>query len=106
MKATGGIEGTGSVIVVDHTTDNNLVTFRFKHADVKMQAAEEEFEAASRKFRPGAFIIAGANRAKVEPTLRDLGLTGWAVAFGANRGDARPRYPAHRLRALLGANAG
>jgi len=80
VKATGGIEGTGSVIVVDHTTDNNLVTFRFKHADVKMQAAEEEFEAAGRKFRPGAFIIAGADRAKVEPTLRDLGLTGWAVA--------------------------
>ena len=80
VKATGGIDGTGSVIVVDHTTDNNLVTFRFKHADVKMQAAEEEFEAAGRKFRPGAFIIAGADRAKVEPTLRDLGLTGWAVA--------------------------
>jgi hypothetical protein len=79
-KAAGGIEGTGSVIIVDHTTDNNLVTFRFKHADVKMQAAEEEFEAAGRKFRAGAFVIAGADRAKIEPTLRDLGLSAWAVA--------------------------
>ena len=39
VRAPGGIEGTGPVLVVDHTTDNNLVTFRFKHADVKMEAA-------------------------------------------------------------------
>ena len=32
-KAPGGIEGTGPVVVVDHTTDNSLVTFRFKHAE-------------------------------------------------------------------------
>ena len=44
-KAPGGIEGTGSVLVVEHTADNNLVTFRFKNADVKMQAAEDDFEA-------------------------------------------------------------
>ena len=36
------------------------MTFRFKHADVKMQAAEEDFEAAGHKFRAGAFIIPGA----------------------------------------------
>ena len=51
--APGGIEGTGPVVIVDHTTDNNLVTFRFKHADVKMQAAQAEFEAGGRKFRAG-----------------------------------------------------
>jgi hypothetical protein len=90
VTAGGGIEGTGSVIIVDHTTDNNLVTFRFKHSDVKMQAAEEEFEAAGRKFRPGAFIIASADRAKLEPTLRDLGLSGWAVA-------SAPAVAAHDL---------
>jgi hypothetical protein len=90
VTAGGGIEGTGSVIIVDHTTDNNLVTFRFKHPDVKMQAAEEEFEAAGRKFRPGAFIIASADRAKLEPTLRDLGLSGWAVA-------SAPAVAAHDL---------
>ncbi len=79
-KAPGGIEGTGPVIIVDHTTDNNLVTFRFRHADVRMQAAQEEFETGGRKFRAGAFVIDGADRAKVEPTLRDLGLSGVAVA--------------------------
>jgi hypothetical protein len=79
-KAAGGIEGTGPVIIVDHTTDNSLVTFRFKHADVRMQAAQEEFEAGGRKFRAGAFVIDGAARAKIEATLRDLGLSGFAVA--------------------------
>ena len=79
-KAPGGIEGTGPVLLVDHTTDNNLVTFRFKHHGVKMEAAEAEFEAAGRKFHAGTFIIQKANRAALEPTLRDLGLTAWAVA--------------------------
>ncbi len=31
-RAPGGIEGSGPVVVVEHTTDNNLITFRFKHA--------------------------------------------------------------------------
>ena len=58
-KAPGGITGTGPARRSSSTrTDNILVTFRFKHASVKMPAAEEEFEAGGRKFRAGAFIIA------------------------------------------------
>ena len=80
VVAPGGIEGSGPVVVVDHTTDNALVTLRFKHADVKMRAAEAEFEAAGRKFRPGAFIIPAADRVKLDATLKQLGLSGFAVA--------------------------
>ena len=54
VKANGGIEGTGNTLVVEHTADNNLVTFRFKNADVKMLAAEEDFELNGRKFRAGS----------------------------------------------------
>jgi hypothetical protein len=79
IKAPGGVEGSGPVLIVDHTTDNALVTFRFKHKDVAMEAAEEEFDAAGRKFRAGAFIIRNANRSALEPTLTSLGLSGWAV---------------------------
>jgi hypothetical protein len=79
-KAAGGVDGTGSVIVVEHTTDNNLMKFRFANAAVKMQAAEEDFELGGHKFRAGAFIIPNADRAKLEPQLKDLGLSGWAVA--------------------------
>ena len=80
VKAPGGIEGTGPVIVVDHTSDNATVTFRFKHADVKMLAAEESFTLAGHTFSAGAFIIPNADRAKLEPTLKDLGLSAWGVA--------------------------
>ena len=79
-KAPGAIDGTGPVIVVEHTTDNNLMAFRFKHADVKMQAAEEDFELNGHKLRAGAFIIPNADRGKLEPTIKDLGLSAWAVA--------------------------
>jgi len=80
VTAPGGITGSGSVVVVDNTSDNNLVTFRFRLANVKMQAAEEEFDADGHHFVPGAFVIAGANRAQLEPVLRELGLSGYAMA--------------------------
>ncbi|HSL71397.1 MAG TPA: hypothetical protein VK864_14215, partial [Longimicrobiales bacterium] len=80
IKAPGGIEGSGPVVVVEHTADMNIVTFRFKHPSVKMQAAEEDFELNGRKFRAGAIIIPSAPRAALEPTLKDLGLSAWAVA--------------------------
>jgi hypothetical protein len=79
-KAPGGIEGTGSVLVVDHTGDNNIVSFRFRNKDVKMLAAEDDFELGGHKFRAGAIIVPNADREKLEPMLKDLGLSAWAVA--------------------------
>jgi hypothetical protein len=79
-KAPGGIEGTGSVLVVDDTADNNIVTFRFRNKDVKMLAAEDDFELAGHRFRAGSIVIPNADRARLEPILKDLGLSAWAVA--------------------------
>jgi hypothetical protein len=84
------VEGSGPVLIVAHTTDNNLMKFRFMNAGVRMQAAEEEFDAAGRKFRAGSFIVPDADRGKLEPMLRDLGLSAWAVA-------AAPSVRAHDL---------
>jgi hypothetical protein len=84
VKAPGGIEGTGPVLVVEHTTDNNLMKFRFANAAVKMQAAEEDFDLDGHKFRAGAFIIPNADRAALEPMIRDLGLSAWATATAPN----------------------
>ena len=80
VKAPGGIVGNGNVLVVEHTTDNNLVKFRFAHARVPMRAAEADFELNGRKFRAGAFIIPNADRARMERSLADLGLTAWATS--------------------------
>jgi hypothetical protein len=79
-RAPGGIQGAGSTVVVEHTTDNNLVSFRFKFAEVPMRAAEEDFEAGGHRFRAGAFIIPNADRARLEPALRELGLSGFGLA--------------------------
>ncbi len=81
-RARGGIvAGRGDVLVVDHTTDNSLVTFRFRHSDIAMLAAEQDFELDGHDFRAGAFIIpdASAHREVLEESLGDLGLSGWAT---------------------------
>ncbi|MEO7512852.1 MAG: M14 family zinc carboxypeptidase [Gemmatimonadaceae bacterium] len=80
VKSAGGLEGSGPVVVVEHTTDNNLMKFRFSNADVRMLAAEEDFTVNGRTFRAGTFIIPDADRAKLSASLRDLGLSGLAMA--------------------------
>jgi hypothetical protein len=80
VTIAGAIHGEGRTLVVEHTTDNPLVTFRFRHASVKMLAAEEPFEAGGRKFGAGSIIVPDADRAALEPTLKTLGLSAYALA--------------------------
>jgi len=90
IAVPGTISGTGPVLLVDHTTDNTLVTFRFRHAGVKMSAAEQAFEAGGHRFAPGAFVIQNADRAAIEPSIKELGLLAWAVP-------SVPSVPMHDL---------
>jgi hypothetical protein len=78
--ADGGITGSGSVVVVEHTADNNIAAFRFRFPKVRMEAAEADFDAAGHRFRAGAIIIRNANRGALEPALRVLGLSGFAMS--------------------------
>lgn len=80
VVATGGIEGSGPVLVIEHTSDNNLMKFRTNFATTKMFAAEAEFQAGGRTFKPGAFIIPAGDRAKMEASLKELGISAVAVA--------------------------
>jgi hypothetical protein len=77
------VNGTGATLIVDHTTDNTLVTFRFRHRDVNILAAEEAFDIGDRHFGAGAFIVPDADRAMLEPSIKQLGL--WAVAVRVHR---------------------
>ncbi len=83
-KAAGGIEGSGGgdreTLIIEHTTDNSLMGFRFKNKYVKMLAAEEDFELSGHRFRAGAFLIPNADRGRLEPMIKDAGLSAWAVA--------------------------
>ena len=89
-KFAGSIQGTGGTLVIDHTTDNALATFRWSNPTVKMSAAEQAFDLGGHHFTPGAFVIANANRAALEPMIRDLGLQAWAT-------DAAPSVAMHDL---------
>jgi hypothetical protein len=90
VRAGGGVAGTGRVLVVEHTADNNLVTFRFRNAGVRMLAAEEDFTLADRRLRAGAVIVPDGEVSKLEPQLKELGLSAWAVG-------AVPQVKTHEL---------
>ncbi|MCX6538443.1 MAG: M14 family zinc carboxypeptidase [Acidobacteria bacterium] len=90
FKAAGTITGTGGTFVIEHTTDSALATFRFANAKVRMTAAEQPFDLAGHHFGAGAFIIPAANRALLEPQIRDYGLLVWAT-------DTPPSVPTHDL---------
>jgi len=89
-RMTGGVSGAGRTLIINHTTDNHLATFRFMHPNVRMLAAEKEFEAGGRKFVAGSFIIPNADRAVLDGSLAGLGLTATAV-------DAAPSVATHDL---------
>src|SRR5262245_25649152 len=90
VRAPGGVSGSGPVLVVEHTADTALVTFRFRHANVGMAAAEEDFELAGRKFRAGSIVIAEGDRQTLTRSLEELGLSAWAVG-------AAPKARTHQL---------
>jgi len=89
-RPRGGIEGAGPTLVVDQTSENDLVTFRIRNAAVKMFAAEHEFDVEHHHFHAGAVIIPQADRSTLEPMLRELGLSATAVA-------TLPAIPIHEL---------
>jgi uncharacterized membrane protein YgcG len=80
-KAAGGIDGSGDTLVIENTTDNALMGFRYKNANVKMLAAEDDFSAGGHQFHAGAFIIPNANRAQLQSSIDEYGIS--AVALSA-----------------------
>ena len=80
VKAPGAVNGTGSVYLINHNADNNLVTLRYRLKDVAMEAAEEPFEAAGRKFNRGSLIIRKAPLADLQQAAANLGVQVYAVA--------------------------
>ncbi len=79
-NAAGGVDGGGSSLVIQHTSDNNLMKFVYKNTGVKMLVAEEDFDLNGHKLRAGALIVPNADRAQLEPQLKQLGLSAWAVS--------------------------
>jgi hypothetical protein len=92
VKLPGTIVGSGNVVIVDHNGDTSVAPFRFANKDVKMLAAEEPFEAVGHKFTAGALIIPSADRATLEASIKQFGLSAFAVP-------AAPTVKSHELQA-------
>jgi hypothetical protein len=79
VRSPGGISSNGTVYLINHNADNALVTLRYRLKDVEMEAAEEPFEAAGRKFNRGSFIIRKATGEDLRRVANELGIQVYAV---------------------------
>ena len=79
VRSPGGVTSSGSVYLINHNADNALVTLRYRLKDVEMDAAEEPFEAAGRKFNRGSFIIRKGAGEELRRVANELGIQVYAV---------------------------
>ena len=96
-KVTGSISSAASPVayLVNHNAENTLMTLRYKLKDLKIETAEEAFEAGGQKFNAGSFIIKTAdNKGDLKQLLAgpiaDTGLKAIAV-------DKLPEIRTHTL---------
>jgi hypothetical protein len=92
-RTRGLMHGSGNAaLAIPNTADTNLAPLRFHLSDVKMLAAEEEFEAANQKFGRGTIIIpiTGTVTDRVFRLSGDFGLQIYRL-------DAMPSVPLHEL---------
>src|SRR5262249_29706078 len=92
VKVHGGVSGGSSVFVINANADTALATLRYRMRDASIDAAEEAFEAASRKVGRGSFIISKVDAGAFRREVADLGLQ----AVGA---ESAPQVKSHPVRA-------
>ena len=96
-KVTGSVTGNSNpaAYLINHNAENTLMTLRFKLKDLKIETAEESFEAGGQKFNAGSFIIRsrdnpGDLKQKLAGPVADSGLK--AIGF-----DKLPEIKSHQL---------
>jgi len=92
VKAPGGLEGTGSVYLINHNADDALVTLRYRFASSSFDIAEEPFESGGHKFNRGSYIIRNVASDELAKAGTDLGLRAYAT-------DTAPTVKTHAVRA-------
>ncbi len=92
IKAPGGLNGAGSVFIINNNADTALATLRYEMKHASIAAAEQPFKADGRKFSRGSFIITGVNASDLQKAASDLGLEVYAVS-------SAPSVATHPVRA-------
>ncbi len=95
-RAAGGITGTSATksYVVNASAEPQLAALRFRLKDVRVDAAEEGFEADGKKFAAGSFLIPTEGnpadlRARIDSATTALGLK----AHATDADIKAPRHP-------------
>jgi hypothetical protein len=91
VRSPGGVNGNGSIYLVNHNADNNLITLRYRLKKASFESTEEPFEAGGRKFNRGSFIIRNASADEVSRATSELGMQAFAV-------EQMPAVKAHALK--------
>ena len=92
VHAPGGVKGDGAVFAINNSAEPALATLRYKLRDAAIEAAEEPFESAGKKFNRGSFLVRNVSRADLDRTATDLGVQ--VTALGA-----APSVKTHAVRA-------
>jgi hypothetical protein len=92
VKAPGGVNGTGSVSLINHNADSALATLRYRFPKADFDAAEEPFEAAGKKFNRGSFIVRNVSADDLNKAAAELGVQAYAA-------EAAPAVKTHPIRA-------
>src|SRR5258708_22820180 len=72
VRAAGGVTNAGAFYLINHNADNALGTLRYRLKDVEMEAAEEAFEAARRKFNRRSVILTKGSSDDLTPVAHEL----------------------------------
>jgi hypothetical protein len=92
IRPFGGVKGEGTVFAINNNAEPELATLRYKLKNASIDAAEEPFESAGKKFNRGTFILRNANRSDLDHAASELGLQ--VVALGS-----APSVKTHPVRA-------
>src|SRR5712664_1539426 len=92
VKPAGGVQGQGSLFAINNNAEPTLATLRYKLRDASMEAAEEPFESAGKKFNRGSLIVRGVARADFDRAANEAGLRAIALT-------AAPSVKTHPVRA-------
>jgi hypothetical protein len=90
--APGGARGEGSIFAINNAAEPTLASLRYKLRDASIDAAEEPFESAGKKFSRGSFLVRNVSRADLDRAASDLGLQATALT-------AAPSVKTHPVRA-------
>ena len=96
VRAGGTVENAtdARAFIINYNADNNLASFRFRHRNLRMQAAQTAFDAAGRTFNAGTFIIpTSGNPGNLAQLLSDAAQEFGFTAVGVSTAPAVATHP-------------